>query len=202
VTVDTVPPVADAGPDLTTYVGVAVTFDGTASYDASGILDHVWTFNDGQDRVLSGVTASYVFETAGTFVVTLTVTDGAGNVATDTLTVAAWAILQEAVLTKASGGGRVDLEWTFAPASGGTWRLTLVSAGFRAVTLEVLDVTAGDVSKVFRDRIDLVSCTRCPEEGARITFLAEGAHVYQIVLKGFSGPAGSELILQEAFLPG
>jgi len=42
---------------------------------------------DGSTQTLSGVTASYVFATPGTYVVTLTVRDADGNAGTDSLTV-------------------------------------------------------------------------------------------------------------------
>jgi len=87
VTRDPVPPVAVAGPGLSVFEGATVMFDGSASYDNMGIASYTWTFDDGGSRTLSGPTPSYRFETAGTFGVTLTVTDLDGNEATATLVV-------------------------------------------------------------------------------------------------------------------
>ena len=84
---DTVPPVADAGADLAVDEDTTVTFDGSASTDNVGIASYTWTFTDGSTQVLTGVTASHIFATPGTYLVTLTVRDSDGNTGTDTLTV-------------------------------------------------------------------------------------------------------------------
>jgi hypothetical protein len=84
---DTVPPVANAGPDLTVDEDVAVTFDGFASTDNMGIASYTWTFIDGSAQTLSGAAPTYVFATPGIYVVTLTVRDSDGNIAVDTVTV-------------------------------------------------------------------------------------------------------------------
>lgn len=62
---------------LSYNLGDTLFFSGTSSSDSDGnIVDHAWQFGDGQSA--SGVTASHVFNTAGTYTVTLTVTDNAG----------------------------------------------------------------------------------------------------------------------------
>ncbi|HYS71131.1 MAG TPA: PKD domain-containing protein, partial [Thermoplasmata archaeon] len=85
---DTTPPLAVAGPDVTVAFGDAVTFDGSASSDNDAIASYAWTFVDGpRDVALDGPVATYVFRNAGAVVVTLTVRDRAGNVASDGLVV-------------------------------------------------------------------------------------------------------------------
>ena len=84
---DMAAPTTDAGPDQTVDEGTLVTFDGTGSSDNIGVMDHAWTFTDGGLVTLRGARPTYRFETPGAFVVTLTVTDAAGNWATDSLTV-------------------------------------------------------------------------------------------------------------------
>src|SRR5437870_3105875 len=64
-----------------------MSFDGSRSTDNVGIASYTWTFMDGSMQTLSGMTASYVFATPGTYVVTLTVRDADGNVGTDSLIV-------------------------------------------------------------------------------------------------------------------
>lgn len=85
---------------------VAVTFEGHAHDDAHG-LAHTWDFGDGSPLVTLGgrnadqnSTVAHTFAGAGTFVVTLTVTDAGGLTAshTETITIAAGA----------SGGGEPD----------------------------------------------------------------------------------------------
>jgi len=84
---DSVPPVANAGPDFVGNEDTTVSFDGSRSTDNVGIASYTWTFMDGSMQTLSGMTASYMFATPGTYVVTLTVRDAGGNVGTDSLTV-------------------------------------------------------------------------------------------------------------------
>ncbi|MEM2130611.1 MAG: PKD domain-containing protein, partial [Candidatus Bathyarchaeia archaeon] len=43
---DTIPPVADAGPDLTVNEDTTMVFDGSGSSDNKGIVSYVWTFTD------------------------------------------------------------------------------------------------------------------------------------------------------------
>lgn len=69
---------------------LTVAVDASASTDPDGtIVDFDWNFGDGTTD--SGATASHVYATAGSFVITLTVTDdgGAQNGATQTITVGA-----------------------------------------------------------------------------------------------------------------
>jgi serine protease len=80
------PPVADAGPDQTSLVGESVTFDGSGSYDIDdGIAAYAWSFGD--QTTASGITATHSYLTAGTYTVTLTVTDDGGLTADNTATV-------------------------------------------------------------------------------------------------------------------
>ena len=65
--------------------GQQVTFDGSGSVDPEGqIASHEWDFGDGS--VGTGASATHSYTTAGSYDVTLTVTDAAGNVATVTRT--------------------------------------------------------------------------------------------------------------------
>lgn len=84
---DTVPPVADAGEDFTTYVGMTTVLNGSASLDDVTIASYVWTFEDDGTRTLTGAVVTYVFTVPGVYDVTLNVTDLEGNWDTDTVTV-------------------------------------------------------------------------------------------------------------------
>ena len=73
--VDNLPPVADPGGPYTGVAGSPVTFDGSASSDPEGAtLTYLWEFGDGSTG--SGVAPSHTYATAGTYTVTLVVSDG------------------------------------------------------------------------------------------------------------------------------
>ena len=66
--------------------GSSVTFDGSASTDDKGIASYSWDFDasNGITSEATGKTATKTYTTAGTYTVTLTVTDTAGQKSTDT----------------------------------------------------------------------------------------------------------------------
>jgi len=67
-------------------VGKPVTFDASGSYDPDGnIASYFWQFGDGQTDY--GVSVTHQYQAAGTYTVTLTVTDNAGAKATTSRTV-------------------------------------------------------------------------------------------------------------------
>jgi len=82
-------PVAEAGSDQEVLVTEEVTFDGSGSSDNIGITSYRWDFDarDGIGEDATGVIVTHSYTTAGTYTVTLTVSDDAGNEASDTLTV-------------------------------------------------------------------------------------------------------------------
>ncbi|MFW6072060.1 MAG: PQQ-binding-like beta-propeller repeat protein [Thermoplasmatota archaeon] len=82
---DTTPPTADAGEDRTVKVDEKVTFDALGSSDNREITSYEWDFDDG--TTANGETVTHKFDEKGTYEVTLTVSDEAGNTDTDTVTV-------------------------------------------------------------------------------------------------------------------
>lgn len=69
---------------------VTITFDGSTSTDSDGLIaSHAWDFGDG--GTATGQSASHLYESVGSFTVTLTVTDndGAQGSASTTITVSA-----------------------------------------------------------------------------------------------------------------
>ena len=74
---------ANAGPDLEGYVEETLTFDGSRSSDSEGVIvSYDWDFGDG--TVDSGIIAIHAYSIAGTYTVTLTVTNDQGLTGTDT----------------------------------------------------------------------------------------------------------------------
>lgn len=86
ITVRNVPPVVNAGTDLTAVAGEPVHFNG--SFSDQGWLDtHTieWNFGDGGEGG-TGLTPTHRFQAPGTYNITLKVTDDNGGISTDTLT--------------------------------------------------------------------------------------------------------------------
>ncbi len=76
---DTEDPVADAGSNMTAYVGFEVVFDGTASTDNIAIDSYEWTLMLDPPVTLTGENATYTFTSTGVYEVILNVTDFEGN---------------------------------------------------------------------------------------------------------------------------
>ena len=91
--VDTIPPVVDAGPDLTveqeSHAGTQVILNGTATDICSTRFNFTWSENDvvlATNTNATDAVLTYTFN-LGTHVVTLNATDMAGNTASDNVTV-------------------------------------------------------------------------------------------------------------------
>lgn len=80
------PPVADAGGGYCASAGEKVTLDGSGSYDPDGdIENYLWDLDeDGQFDDATGVRVTYVWNSSGTYTVSLKVMDSYGLSDTDT----------------------------------------------------------------------------------------------------------------------
>ena len=142
-----------------TGLDVNVTADGSIDEDGT-IASYVWDFGDGTVGV-TGATATHRYAAAGTYQVTLTVTDNAGGTGTKTIPVTVTNTLPTAALTTtvasrivtATGSG-TDIDgtitaysWDFgdgtAAVSGQTADHTYAVDGTYTVTLTVTDNAGG-----------------------------------------------------------
>ncbi len=77
-------PVANAGPPKSIIINENIPFDGSGSTDSDGtIVSYAWDF--GYSTRGSGETTSHIYTAAGTYTVTLTVTDNDGLIGSDTV---------------------------------------------------------------------------------------------------------------------
>ncbi len=161
-------PVANAGADKTATTGSAVNFNGSTSTDDKGIASYSWDFDaaNGITSEATGKTATKTYTTAGTYTVTLTVTDTSGKKATDTLKVVVSAPVDKAPVANAGADktvtrgtavsftgslstddkGIVSYRWDFDASNGITNEATgmratktYTKAGTYTVTLTVID---------------------------------------------------------------
>jgi len=159
--VDTVPPVANAKSDQTVNEDTPVTFDGSSSWDKSGISSYTWAFTNEKAETLSGMINNYTFVTPGIYTITLKASDPAGNSAMDTMIITVLDktkpmaevtydisshLIEYAVTFDASASsdnvGILSYEWNFGDgtsATGQTVSHTYSKAGVYNVTLTVQD---------------------------------------------------------------
>jgi RHS repeat-associated protein len=158
------PPVANPGGPYSSKVGQPISFDGSKSTAPSGqsITSYAWNFGDNSTG--TGVTPTHSYATAGTFQVSLTVTDTSGgtNTASTTATVAALptasaggpytGTVNQAVNFNGTGSSAppgqaiTSYAWNFGDTSGGSGATpthTYSSAGTFQVSLTVTDTSGG-----------------------------------------------------------
>lgn len=151
------PPVAAFTPSVT---NLAASFNGSASSDPDGtVASYAWDFGDGATG--TGVTASHTYATAGTFTVTLTVTDNAGAtnqvqqqvtttlppnqppVASFTATPTGLGVAVNGSASSDPDGTIASYAWNFGDgtgtATGATANYTYATSGTYTVTLTVTD---------------------------------------------------------------
>jgi PKD repeat protein len=99
----TLSPPTSANEDASVTFSSAVITDNDPKFAAT--RRDYWTFTDGTAKNLSGSSASYTFNTPGSYSITLTVMDSAGNKFTNTFTIAIKDI------TAPTGSGFVQSSW-------------------------------------------------------------------------------------------
>jgi PKD repeat protein len=82
---DATKPTADAGQNQIVEVDTPVTFNASASSNNMDIVSYEWEFGDGATS--TGEIATHTYDTASTYIVTLTIKDATGNADTHQITV-------------------------------------------------------------------------------------------------------------------
>ncbi len=221
---DTTPPTVDAGADWNVVAGTTVTVLGSAT-DSDPLWPSgatvAWTFDYGGTPVtISGYAFSFLFDTPGSYDITLTVVDGSGNAGSDMMTVTVIPldttapsiasipdreVMTDEVVTMAatasddsanfSTTGRYN--WTFTHAgtsydlSGPSVTFTFTQAEVVQVTLTVRDWSGNAATRMFLVRV------RAPDTTAPSITLARAsvtAHVGEDVLLSASAEDGGNPI--------
>ncbi len=159
----TAPPAANVAPTASfssTATGLQVTVNGSGSSDPEGpIASYAWNFGDGSTDSATTASTSHNYTAAGTYQVTLTVTDsgGATNALTKPVTVtgptAAPLVSDTFSRVSTAGWGSADIGgvWTMTGGSsnftvdGGTGKVRLATAG-SGPTATLGGVTVADAS--------------------------------------------------------
>lgn len=129
------PPVANAGGPYSGITGQPVRFSGAGSSDQDGTITlYQWNFGNG--ATATGAAPSYAYSTAGTYIVTLTVTDnnGATGITKATATVGVAVPAAPTSLTAANNRtGEVLLRWSDRSTNEQSFKIersTSASSGF------------------------------------------------------------------------
>jgi PKD repeat protein len=205
---------------------LTLSVDAGSSVDADGsIVGHVWNFGDGTGG--SGRTASHTYAAAGSYPVTLTVTDDDAASASTTHTVSVTAPAGPPVLARdsfdrtVSGGlGTTDVGGAWTVANGGARQS--VAPGVATLDLAAAGNLTGSylagVSQTGADVLSSFSLGSAPTGGGvsvyvtgrrvtvnqeyrgRVRFLANGA--VTVAVTGLSGSASEVVIGAETVVPG
>lgn len=188
------PPVANAGPAQTVFPGVLVTLDGSASSDPDGdALTYAWVVKSGSGvQLANAATAKPTFTPTanGTYVFTLTVSDGVAKASADvTITVQS-----AGTLTVANSGSSAVWTANFGPARAGAsvalQKLTIVTS----TTAEVTTSTWVSVATATANSSGVATFT--------ITDPLEVSHTYRAVASPSSAnPLLSDLVTYAAPQP-
>ena len=184
-------PTANAGGPYTGVVGIAVTMDGSASFDPDGdVLTYSWDFGD--TGTGTGAITSHTYAASGSYPVTLTVSDGTLS---DTDPTTANIVDYFPARAFVAGGNS-----TIRLASGkGTWCMQIEPVGFSfdvtSVDLTTVTATYGAVSinaisgktavDGDKDHDGVTEITACfSKDDLRILFAGQPTNDYVVTVKG------------------
>ena len=155
-----IPPVAVATADPTSgTVPLTVTFDGSGSTDADGIISsYLWDFGDGSTG--NGVTATHTYETEGSYNATLTVTDDQGAQTTSSAIAIEVSAEQSTIdaptnLAATVDGNNVTLNWTDNSGNETGFDIYRAKKVRGKYNYELIDSTATDITTYLDTDVDI-----------------------------------------------
>ncbi len=174
-----VPPVADASGSYSGTEDIAITFDGSSSYDSDGDqLIYAWDFGDGSAGL--GVHPTHAYTAGGTYIVTLVVNDGKLDSEPNTTTADVTevndppvadagsdqtALVNENVTFDGSGSHDIDgaitkYDWEFGDGTTGTGMTT--THAYRAAGTYTANLTVTDNDGLTDTDTAIVTVTEVP----------------------------------------
>jgi large repetitive protein len=166
-------PVADAGPDQTVNEAQSVAFNGSGSDPDGDTLTYAWNFGDG--GTASGANATHTYLDNGVYTAALTVDDGHGHIATDTLLVTVNNVAPTASLS--------------GPA-------TAVRGQERLFSFSASDVSPADAAGTFGYLVDwgdgTSTTTTGPASGVQLThtWIGSGSFTVRVTVTDKDGGSG------------
>lgn len=149
--------------------GLTCAVDGAASSDPDGgVVGYAWNFGDG--ATATGATASHSYTAAGSYTVTLTVTDNGGATNSTTRTVSPTAPPGPAALAADTFGRTVASGWGVAD-TGGAWQLAGAASAFSVAdgAGKIRMATAGGTVNAFLNGVSATAIDM------RVTFASDKA---------------------------
>ncbi len=151
---DTEPPVAKAGEDMSVDKGEQVTFDASGSTDNVGIKEYRWDFGDGVRTTVDSPKHNYTYSSEGIYEVKLTVFDKAGLSDSDVINVT----VGEGLGVKADAGDDKSIiqgEEVTLDASNSTTDATMVSYNWTFIYNDSqMNLSGEQVSFTFEEKGD------------------------------------------------
>lgn len=139
---DVTAPIANAGSSQTIIQGTAVSFDGSASHDSSGITSYYWEFGDAEAS--TGAAPTHTYLDVGTYTVKLLVTDGAGNTAQTNINIFVQVTATPTPTPSPTANPTINLKPTSTPTASTTSAPSLTRSPTQTPVPEPLNVTKTD----------------------------------------------------------
>jgi hypothetical protein len=189
------PPVANAGPDQFANGQDPIFFNASGSSDDHGIVQYLWTWvaGNGSAKSLSGMMASCPavwFFSYGNYTITLTVTDTAGQTATDTFWID-FGFRIESSFPKAATGCNATMI--------GYYRMILENHGLTSMRIQVLDVILPGPSVYVYDWTVTFPNASSPQTIITEPVWFNAGHYYQIEMTPH-GTNGTYVVLYDFFV--